>query len=407
MLNIFKLAIKNTLRNKRRTVLTTLMIIIGVVVILFSNAFLQSMTHSWKDDLINADLGHFQIMQKGYKENRASFTMDYTIPDASSLAINISKEPGIISATKRVSIGGLISTGNQTSPFFGSGIDVVTAGKTLPNLYNKLIKGKSLSDQAGGAILGEGLARRLNTKIGDVLMLATYDKYKAMNAVAITVRGIVKIPEDNTNDRLVLTDYKTACSLVSFGDEATEIVVRTKDITRTKESMKGIREKYSRKNLEFYEWGELAGQLKQVEGLFMAFSTVVSLIIYTIVLVGLANTILMGVFERTREIGTLMAIGSSRGQIMGIFIAESIWLGVIGIVIGVLIHVLLLMWLARTGIPMSPPGTDQKIMIYPMFNWGQFVSTGISVIIVSIIAAVYPSRFASRLNPIDAIRSNQ
>lgn len=406
MLNIFKLAARNILRNKRRTVLTVSMITIGVVVILFSASFLKSMTEGWKQGLINGTLGHFQVVLKGYKDKTDSFSLDYAIPQASRVVSNLAQEPDVEGVTKKISIGGLVSTGDKTSTFFGNGIEVKSATKALPALYSSIVEGDPLFTEVGGALVAEGLAKNLNVKMGDVLMLATYDKYRAMNAVDVTIRGIVRIPDDSISNHLVITDYQTAQSLVSFGDEATEIIVRTANIDKLDEIVSALEDKYAKSfGVEFIKWIDLSGQLKQVENMFMMFTTIIGLVIYMVVIVGLANTILMSVFERTREIGTLMAMGSSGRHVMGMFIAESVCLATAGIVVGTIIYGILMLTLGKSGIPMAPPGTEQVVYMFPKFSLADVISTGIAIVVVAVIAAVYPSRVASKLNPVDAIRS--
>lgn len=408
MFNILKMAAKNILRNKRRTILIELMLVVGIVVILFTAAFLQSMSRNWRDAIVNADLGHFQIMQEGYRERRLSFALDYAIQDVDRLVAEVSSDPEVIGVTKRISVGGLISTGKDTAPFFARGFDINSAGATLPRIYSTLIEGEPLSDSVkGGAIVAEGLAKLLNAKIGDRLMLATYDKYKAMNAIEITIQGITKIPEDISNNSWVFIDYQTAKSLVSFDNEATEIVVRTSDFAQLEKTMNRIQASYVKKyNLEFSKWSDLASSFNQVEKMFTFSSMVVSGIIYVVVLIGLTNTILMSVFERTSEIGTLMAIGSSRLRITTMFIAEGMWLGIVGGLTGIFIHYGIISWLSKTGISVPPPpGSSQGFTLYPLLNWNDVISVCCTIILVAIVAAIYPSRFASRLNPIDAIRS--
>lgn len=410
MFEMIKIAIKNTMRNKRRTILTEIMIVVGVVMILFTSAFLQGMSDNWKNSIVNASTGHFQIMKEGYKEHRASFALDYPITGVSLLVSKLNKEPDVLSVTPQISIGGLISTGQKTSPFFGSGVVIDKLTETLPSVYNNLEKGKPLSlDRKGGAILGFGLAKILGVKIGDFLMLAGYDRYNAMNAVNISVVGIVNIPEDAVNDRLVITDYSTAKSLVAYEDEATEIVVRTRDFSRLDPIINGLKNKYAQKNkIEFYPWFVLAGSFSQVSGMFKAFSAIIGFIVYITVMVGLSNTILMGVFERTQEIGTLMAMGSSRLRVMWMFILESIWMGIIGVFIGVILYAIILIVLSGPGIVIPPPpGASKSIILHLAFNWRDVFSVAFSIILVTIIGAIYPSRFASKLNPIDSIRSNQ
>ena len=409
MFNTIKVAIKNTFRNKRRMILTELLIIFGVVVILFATSFLKSMSDNWRNAIVNADLGEIQVMYQGYKEKISSLPLDKSIPQVDQVVFKLKSEEGIAAATKRISVGGLISSGEQTAPFFGRGVDVDNVEAVLPKIYGTLMEGQPLSKgQKSYALLGSGLAKLLETKVGDQLLLTTYDKYKAMNAVEVTVQGFLKIPEEITNDHMLLMDFETAKTLVSFEGEATEIVLKTTNFSKIEEIKTRLVSKYrDKEKLDFYSWSALAGSFNQAAGMFSLVSLVIGMIIYVVVLVALANAILTSVFDRTSEIGMLMALGSSPRRIMFSFVSESIFLGMIGVTIGVIIHKLIILSLSRSGITVPPPpGAIESIVLHPLFDWMQVVSVFVVMGIVTVVAALYPARFASKLNPADTMRAS-
>lgn len=407
MVNQLKMAIKNPLRNKRRTLITEITIIFGVVVILFSAAFLNSMSDNWRNIIIDADLGHVQVMASGYKEKIASFPMDKPITDVDHVENKIEAYPGVIAATKRISISGLISSETESAPFFGRGVNTEDVLTVLPKLYGSLVEGEALNATTEGqALLGKGLAKLLKAKVGDRLLLASYDKYKALNAVEIMVAGILNIPEESTNDRLVITDYQTASSLVGYENESTELVVRVNDENHINLIVQELRDTFGQADgLDFYAWSEFAGNYLQAANMFSLVSFVIGGILYFVVLLTLANTVLTSVFERMGEIGMMVALGTSRLQLTTILVLESVVLGLIGVVVGTAIHAGIIYLLASNGISVPPPpGSTEIIVLHPSFDQREVVSVGCLMILVSALAAVYPSFFAANKNPIQAIR---
>lgn len=380
------------------------MIIVGITSMLFINAMLVSMSDHWRDEIINSDLGHFQIMREGYKDKRFSNAIDLTMPDADKIVSEVRAVPTVSGAMKRISIGGLITYKKKTSSFFGPGVDYASVDQTLPSLYKNLIEGGPLA-QDKEVIVGEGLAKNLGVGVGESVTLASYDKGQRFNSLVVTVRGVMKIPDDSVNERFALTTYATAQSLASLGDEATEIVVRASGFDSAEATTAEVAKALGN-GLAVFGWRDLAGSFNQVRAGFMTVSSVVSFIVCVVVLIGLANSILMSVFERTREIGTFLAMGTRRSWIIIAFILEGVFLTLVGVVLGALIHGVVMWQVSTSGIPIPPPpGTNASIVIHPLFRWGDVLVAATLLCVAAVIGALYPSRFASKLDPIEALRA--
>lgn len=406
MFKIMKMGLLNVTRNKRRTLITVLMITFGMLVIIFISGFLGSISNSLQESLILSETGDLQIMAKGYKEQKSSGSLNYTIKNVSKLLYELKSEPEIVSATKRIMVGGLLSNGNQSVYCWGTAIDPATVNKALPKLLVSMTgrERKLKLDQSDGAVIGAGLTKKLGAVPGDTLTVVAYDKYGAMNAIDVTVTDTAKYTTDAENDAKIIVTVNNAEKLLGFEDEATEINIKLKDRSKMTELKKSLTQKYSTKyGVNFYTWPELMGSYAQIIGMFQGVQFIILFIMVVVVLIGVINTILMSVFERTSEIGTLMAIGSSRGRITNIFMAESFWIGLTGIVIGSITGILLVSLLAIKGIPFFAPGTTEVVYIKPMLNTGLVLTPAVILLLVSVLAGIYPACYAAKLDPIAAI----
>jgi putative ABC transport system permease protein len=336
-----------------------------------------------------------------------SGSLDHTIQNVSKLLQVLKSEPEIEAVTKRIAVGGLLSNGNQSIYCWGTAIDPTTVNKTLPGLLKSMNGGGHplVLNLSNGAVIGAGLAKKLGVTKGKTLTLVAYDKYGAMNAIDITVTDIAKYATDVENDAKIITTVSNAEKLLGFEDEGTDICIKLNDRSKIMDLKKRYTQQYSSQyGVNFYTWQELLGSYAQIIGMFQGVQFIILLIMIVVVLIGVINTILMSVFERTSEIGTLMAIGSSRGRIINIFIAESFWIGLTGIIIGSIVGVLLVSLLRINGIPFYAPGTTQVIFVKPILNIGMILNPAIVLLLVSVLAGIYPSRYAAKLDPIAAIR---
>jgi len=403
---LWQMTARNVLRNKRRALLTQVVIVFGVTTILFSSAFLESMGNNWRNALIDADLGHFQLMREDHRTQLASFPVDKPVSHLKELIAKLRQMPHITGVMPRISFTGLVGTGQETAPFYARAIALEDVRETLPRIDGALVAGTSLRpEHPGGALIGEGLAKLLHVKTGDHLLLTAYDRYRAMNAVDVTVTGILRIPDEMSNNQLLITDYTTGATLIGYEDEATELVVRTDLpdaleplLTDVKTSLGG------RESLLPVPWTELAGSFNQAARMFAFTTAVISGILLVVVLVTLTNAILATVFERRSEIGMLTAMGTPRWYVMLLFLAESLITGLLGIIVGTLIHAVLMAYTQANGIRIPPPpGAIEAIVLHPEFSWTAVFSTGLILLIVAAVAALYPARFAAKLDPVVAI----
>jgi putative ABC transport system permease protein len=408
MFKLAQLAFRNVFRNKRRTIITEISIVIGLIVIIFAGGLLRDMEIGWRDSLIFSDTGHIQILAKGLKDES---NIKNSIKDSREITEKLKKYPNIIGYTERIELNGLVSNSEDTQMFIGRGINPNTQLNVLPEAAGKITAGRYLEDSdLNGAVIGEGLAKKLHVKLNDTLTLATNDKYESFNAVIVTIIGIATIDEGFVNDHFLALHIDNARTLVSYEPYETSKIVLTIDKTDDALNFSKIlsNEFSPGDQVEVFSWHELAGMFNEVVAIFTSINAILIVILLILTLVGIMNTILMSVFERTKEIGTLMAIGSSPRQVHIIFILESFFIGMFGVITGVTLGVLINLSIISLGglhLP-PPPGQISGISLSPIILPEKILSVSLLVLFTAVLGALYPAKHAAKQRPVDALRTN-
>ena len=397
-----KIALRNIFRNYRRSVLTMLSIIVGLVAIIIANGFVKYSMWGLRESTIRGGIGHFQIYQKGYSAHKDSDAFDYLITNEKAVIRKLFSIPGIDFVTPRVKIQGILAGADKSAIVLGYG-GWNEEEKKL-NAFSSLKKGK-FSDKPYSIVVGEGLAKKLNIGIDDTVTLMSTMKGGGMNASDFTIRGIIKPQIKEYNDRLILGNLKDMQALMDING-AESLVVVLKHTRDTAKVLPKIRALCQKLGLEYKSWKSLAPFYFQVKGMYGLILSVMMIIILIVVVFAIANTMTMNVFERIREIGSIRAMGSTRGGVTRQFLTESLLISliasVVGIVLGYGISALINI---SGGIPVPPPPGNAKgytALIRPDFlNVLEYTAAFIGI---SIFAGLFPAYKASKMKIIDAIR---
>jgi putative ABC transport system permease protein len=403
-----RLAVRNLLRHPVRSVIALSAIFFGVVALLLSCGFIEWIFWAMREATVYSRLGHIQVAKAGFFTHGQNDPSSYLISDRAPELAQVMSSPHVRMVAPRLAFNGLVSRGEITTSFIGEGVDPIKEEKISHLFFMVTGSGLSVSDPKG-IILGQGLAGILGVKVGDPLVLLVNTPSGGINAVEGQVRGIFYTVSKEYDDAALRIPIELAKLLLRVSGAHTWIVLldRTEDTWEVLAQLKQ-RIPNGKSALELKSWDELADFYNKTVMLYSRQMHVVKLIIALIIVLGIANTMTMNVLERTGEIGTLMALGNKKTQIMRLFVSEGLILGIIGGIAGVIIGYVLAETISYVGIPMPPaPGMTQGFTGQIRVTLGLAAEAFIIAATTSLFASLYPAWKASRLNIVDALRHNR
>jgi len=402
-----KIALRNVFRNKRRTGLTLLAIVFGAVAIIVFGGYAEQVYVGLRETTINSQLGHIQIFRQGYAEHAKREPESYLLdPETVKKVKDILEEiPEVQVVATRLNFSGLLSNGSTSIGVFGIGMEAELEAEMSSGLT--IIKGEDLfADEEDAVLLGEGLAHTMEVQPGDVLTLLSSTADGAINALDVTVAGIFNTYAKEYDDRAMRMNLPHT-KLLLYTDEVTRVVVLLKETAFTEKtaSLLTARLKDAELEVEIKTWRDLADFYNSVKMMFGNLFGFIQIIVVVIVVLGIANTMMMTVMERTSEIGTIRALGTKKRGVMQLFLLEGLIIGVLGGLLGVFSGIGAAELISAMEIMMPPPpgaskGYPINIKIVPEVL---SLSFGLAVV-AALCSSFYPAFKASRLRIVDALR---
>ncbi|HWT65284.1 MAG TPA: ABC transporter permease [Terracidiphilus sp.] len=399
MFKFLLLAFRNVFRNRRRTVMTLLMVGGGVAGLLLVGGFFAFMFRGLRESTIRNGLGHIQIFTAEHFKRDEVHVLDTGIRDWQKVAQGVRAGKHVRGVAPRIEFYGMLSNGVKSSVFMGSAVqpDMEQAMGFSP----RVTSGRDLTANANGeveALVGLGVARSMNVKVGDGLTILAVTADGALNGLDVQVVGIVNTGFKDLDDRYLRITLPSAQRLLS-SDRVTNLVVGLDNTDSTDAVAAELAPQLNTPGQPLVEkkWIELAAYYKQVRTLFSGIFLFLGVIVFFMVLMASVNTLLMAMFERTREIGTMLAMGTPRRWIVALFMAEATLLGVFGAAAGVIGGNAIGLLLNASGLHLPPPpGTDVpmafKVIIGPALGTGASLMVMISLTLASILPAIRASR---------------
>ena len=402
----FRLAARNLRRNSQRTLVATLTVAGGIVAFLLAGGFIAWIFQDMREATIRSQLGHLQIVRPDYFEKGVADPYAFLLPADSAEQKTVAQQPGVVSVAPRLAFSGLASFGEVTLAFVGEGIDPV--GERALSTRITLVAGRDLDTADESAVLlGEGLARSLGVQPGDTIVLLATAANGSPNALELTVAGTFATISKEYDDAALRLPIGQARKLMRVKG-ATSWVVLLDQTSRTAQVVDQLRGLLPASGFELVPWTALADFYNKTVVLFSRQVSVVKFIIGLIIVLTISNTQTMSVLERTREIGTSLAIGLRRGVVLRLFLAEGVLIGALGGLLGLLLGYALGAVVSAIGIPMPPPpgmarGYVGQILIEPSLA-GEALLLALTT---TLLASLMPAWKASRMNIVDALRYNQ
>ncbi|MDD5389578.1 MAG: FtsX-like permease family protein [Gallionellaceae bacterium] len=406
MANLF-VAARNLGRNKRRAAIALSIVSVGVISMILAEGFVQWIFWAMREGTIQSQLGHIQVVRPGYFKAGAANPFQYLLPGSLPQRQAIESTAGVKLVAPRLSVNGLVSHGDTTVSFLADGVDPAKEAD-LSKAF-RIVAGKNLSSaNAKEVVLGRGLARNLGVEPGATVALLASPSSGGVNGVEATVAGVFITANQTYDDSALRLPIGLAQSLLR-ADGAHTWLVLLDETERTDHFLSRFRALYPSQSsgLEFVPWYERADFYNKTVTLFAQQMGVLRLIIGCIIVLSISNMLVMGVLERTGEIGTLLAIGFKRKKIMQLFATESLLLGLIGGLLGVVLGYGLAELISYVGIPMPPPpGMEEGYLGAIRVSWDLLLSAFSLALVTTLLAGLYPAWMASRMQIINALRHN-
>lgn len=404
-MSAFALAWRSLFRQKRRSLLMIAVVTFGFASFALAGGFIAQSFEALREGTIRS-VGQLQVIDRRAVGRAEEATLEFGIPEAARARTTAAAVPGVAAVLPRIDFVGLATVGARSIPFLGVGVDPgPEAAATLAS--GLVVSGKYLAGDGGeGIVLGTGLASALEVKVGDRVTLLATTPDGSLNAVDGVVEGLVDVRIKELNDRYLaagqglverlLQSEATITKLVLFlrpeADEANTAAALEKAMTTAGFSVVVQR------------WQDLAVFYGQVKLLYIGIFGFVGAVLVTIVILAAAIVMTMAVTERTREIGTLRALGTRPGGILRLFLAEGILIALAGCIAGTVLALVIRAVLNASGIMLPPPpGASSGTLLHVNFYALAYVAGLLAMLVTMTFAAYFPARRASRIAIVDAL----
>lgn len=411
MLKIFKMAVRNTHRYARRSLLIVSLIAVGVV---FVQVYMAA-TNSYKNLIISqitdSMLGHIQVHKKGYlvSVENVPLNMNLTTEQMTRAEAILKANPQVGSYSTRIKLGGMISNFSETTNIRLAAIDPAEEFKTVPLLPSRVLEGNS-SLKPGEVLVPELLAKGMKLKTGATVVLVATNKDGSVNGKQFTVGGIIETaPGPGGRDGYILLN--DAMELLRMDPpEISEIAIHLKDFSKLEPAFASLTKAFAQEKTkdgkpvyEIHPWQKLS-PFASIATMIDMMTLLVKIMLVAIVLIGIMNVMIMSVYERTREIGTIAAIGTQPNTILAMFMAEGLCLGLAGVITGNIISVVVIYGVRLLHITFSF-GMREGFVLTPSVDPVDFSIISAIVLTVAVFGSLQPAWKASRLEPVKALKS--
>jgi putative ABC transport system permease protein len=400
------LAFRNIFRNRRRTIMTLIVVGGGVAGLLLAGGYFAFMTRGLRESTINDGLGHLQIFTADHFKRDEIRVLDTGIENWHQVAATVSSAQHVRGVAPRIDFYGMVSNGTKAAGFMGSAVDPV-AEQSL-GFISRVVAGRDLDAKPAGeveALIGSGLAKSMSVNVGDGLTILAMTSDGALNGVDVQIVGIVNSGLAELDARYLRITLPAAQRLLQ-SDRVTNLVVGLDSTDNTDRAYAELIPRLHGlpQELTLKKWIDLATYYKQVATMLNGIFLFMGIIVFFMVLMSSVNTLLMSMLERTREIGTMLAMGTPRIWIVALFMLEAILLGLMGAIAGVAGGNLIGALLNASGLHMPPPPGYTVDMLFRVLHVPSLmVGSSVLVIVSLALASILPAVRASRLQIAEAL----
>lgn len=397
---LFRIAFRNVARNRRRTLITLAALLVGVGAAVVTRAMMNGLQRAMVTNITASVTGALQVHRAGYLANVLStpLTMDFAVDEA--FLAKVRGIEGVKAVSPRIQFAGSLSANDESLFLAATAMDPTAESAVCPNRASTFAPG-SRFDSADGILLAEAVVKALGTVPGGEAVFLAPDRDGTLNGELVHVTGATRsvIPGE---PKTAVIPLALAQRLLRMEGRATELAVAVHRLEEAPQVAARLREALG-PGYEVHTWDEILVQIKEGQARQNAMIGLIASVFLVLMLIGVANTMLMSAIERTREIGTMMAVGLRRGKVMGLFLAEAVVLGALGATLGALLGAGLSAWLNHRGIIFNAPMLSVPFDIRPYVDMGYLVRIVLLATAGAALFSLYPAWRASRLRPVEAL----
>lgn len=404
IVGVIRLAWRNLRRNRKRTVLTITGLGVALIVMVMMDGLFSGITRQTIDNMIHQEQAHVRMFAAGYLDEELP-GLDFLIEDADSLAARI-RELSDDPVTVRMQMPATLIKGGEEVILKLRGLDVARDSRVFETL-SRVEKGEGLDGTPGQALIGAKLAGDLDLGLQDRFTVLLRSAPGAMNSRRLTVTGIIRTAHPDFDARSVIISLEDARALALAPQAGTEIAM----LAGHERHADDLRDRLKRAipGYDWETWREGAENFLPMMRVKRVGTSVFIMVLALVAMIAIMNTMTMAVHERTREIGSLRAMGFTRGRILWLFLAEGLLVGLIAAVIGVVVGGGLTLWLSETGITMSQYddvdlGMAISSTMYPALTWTTVLGTFVFGVVLGAVASWRAAWHASRGQVVRALR---
>ncbi len=408
---LWQIAWRDLGRNRRRSFFTLMAVALGLALLIFINGLIAGVMNEAVENNIRLRTGHVQLRAPSYEEQKYSLAWDDLLDNGEELAAQASALPQVASAAPVLWAVGILNTPDDTTNLQVYGIDV--GSDFYAPVRNGLVEGEFLAaDDRNGILVGKRLADSMGLAPGSKVSLAVLDADGQPQEQVYTVRGLFRSGAVSYDENSVFMPLSKAQAVTNTGDRASAVTILLHNQEDAEAVAAALRSSPSvGTEVQALTWRELNQVFLQTMEVGLRFYLVLDFIVMLVVAVIIANTLLMAVFERVREMGILAALGMKGRQIMGMFLLEAVALGLLGIIVGAALGTAIVIYMSSNGIYMGEEvaGSVENIALgatmYTRLVPSTIANLSLATLVVILLASLYPAWFAARLEPVQALHT--
>ena len=403
---LWVIAFRDLGRNRRRSGLTMLAVALGLALLILMSGYIAGVVDGSISDSIILNTGHVQVRAESYEVEKASLQWQDLLDNSSDLLVSAAKIDGVIAVAPALWASGFLVTGDETIGVRVTGIDP-DSGFHEP-IRQGIVAGEYLAaDDRDGVLIGKNLADSLGIGAGSKISLLVGTSDDEIDEDIFTVRGVFSTGVLTYDESTVYLALSKAQAITGSGDRISAVILLTEDA----ETAIPVAAALHGPGRSVVTWEDMNALILQAIETGMSFYFLLYGIVILVVAVIIANTLLMSVFERTRELGILAALGMKERQIMTMVLLEAGTLALLGVIGGIALGSLVVWYLSFNGIPIGDDvagmvqGFAYPSVFFAKFAPGDVFALSLAMLVVVLLAALYPARFAARLEPVEALHA--